>query len=75
MTRFYLKIQRNILADKPRVTRFNINWGDGDEREEMPAASAEANEDSVADGQPMDTDWVLDSQNSHNNSLPAAAQG
>ncbi|XP_014234779.1 histone chaperone asf1 [Trichogramma pretiosum] len=23
------KVQRNILADKPRVTRFKINWDDG----------------------------------------------
>jgi len=22
------RVQRNILADKPRITRFNINWGD-----------------------------------------------
>lgn len=22
------KVQRNILADKPRVTRFKINWDD-----------------------------------------------
>jgi len=21
------KVQRNILADKPRITRFNIDWG------------------------------------------------
>ena len=25
------KIQRNILADKPRVTRFPIDWGNGGE--------------------------------------------
>lgn len=23
------KVQRNILGDKPRVTRFKINWDDG----------------------------------------------
>lgn len=26
------KVQRNILADKPRITRFNINWGMEEEK-------------------------------------------
>jgi histone chaperone ASF1 len=30
------KVARTILADKPRVTRFHINWGDCKEEENIP---------------------------------------
>lgn len=38
----YRKVSRQILADKPRVTRFPIDWGKGDSQseEEEKAASA-----------------------------------
>lgn len=29
------KVERTILADKPRVTRFNINWGDLSQEQEQ----------------------------------------
>ncbi len=29
------KVERTILADKPRVTRFQINWGDLSEEEQQ----------------------------------------
>mmetsp|Transcript_19495 Transcript_19495/g.24551 ORF Transcript_19495/g.24551 Transcript_19495/m.24551 type:complete len:218 (-) Transcript_19495:217-870(-) len=36
------KVERTILADKPRVTRFQINWGDLSEEEENRQDSNEA---------------------------------
>lgn len=65
------KIQRNILASQPRVTRFNISWGDDEEREaEMPEMETDVNEESLL-GQRMagDNDWSFNDQSSHN-SLP-----
>ncbi|KTW28774.1 hypothetical protein T552_01404 [Pneumocystis carinii B80] len=37
-------VQRNILAEKPRVTRFNIRW-DGEGGEEMPPVQDDVEED------------------------------
>merc|ERR1712129_401294 len=38
------KIKRNILADKPRVTRFNIAWdNDADKKEAQPIDDAQQN--------------------------------
>ncbi|KAG5518239.1 hypothetical protein PMAC_003035 [Pneumocystis sp. 'macacae'] len=36
-------VQRNILAEKPRVTRFNIRW-DGEGGDEMPPVQDEADD-------------------------------
>ena len=36
------KVRRAILAEKPRVTRFPIQWGDKDEPVEEPPAQTEA---------------------------------
>lgn len=37
-------MQRNILATCPRVTRFKIDWGDGNDVENQPPASSTGNE-------------------------------
>ena len=38
------QLQRNILATCPRVTRFKIDWGDGEENlENMPPSTLEHN--------------------------------
>ena len=31
----FIQLQRNILATSPRVTKFPIDWGDGNNEEEM----------------------------------------
>ena len=39
-----LQLQRNILATCPRVTRFKIDWGDGEDNiENMPPSTLEDN--------------------------------
>ncbi|KAJ2349583.1 Histone chaperone asf1 [Coemansia sp. RSA 2618] len=35
------KVQRSILADKPRVTQFTINWDDPSQEEQLPVQSVE----------------------------------
>lgn len=47
------KLQRNILADKPRVTRFPIDWGNGGESKGMYDPANENAAPAMADG--MDT--------------------
>ena len=43
-TEFSLQLQRNILATCPRVTRFKIDWGDGEDNiENMPPSTLEDN--------------------------------
>lgn len=38
------KLQRNLLATCPRVTRFKIDWGEGEDSENVPPASNTENE-------------------------------
>ncbi|KAJ1918527.1 Histone chaperone asf1 [Mycoemilia scoparia] len=46
------KIYRNILAKKPRVTRFPINWENPEKEEEPPKQdNVDENEDSLAPGE------------------------
>lgn len=40
----YSKLQRNILATCPRVTRFKIDWGDHEDSENIPPMSNTENE-------------------------------
>ena len=51
------KIQRNILADKPRVTRFNIAWdGDKDKMKESEVNGGEETKENENDDQYDDDD-------------------
>ena len=36
------KIARNILADKPRITRFDIKWGDDKDEENLLSTDAQS---------------------------------
>ena len=49
------KITRNILADKPRITRFDIKWGD--EKEEEVPESTDVNSNEVS-GQDAETSYL-----------------
>jgi len=53
------------------VTRFSISWGDEAGRSEgtQPETMESTVENGAAESQPMEGEWVLDSQNSIN-SLP-----
>ena len=43
------QLQRNILATCPRVTRFKIDWGDGEDAENLPpSASTESESNQMA---------------------------
>ncbi|CAD6215724.1 GSCOCG00000535001-RA-CDS [Cotesia congregata] len=55
------KVQRNILGDKPRVTRFKINWDDG-------TPTGPANEDN-GDEDNGDNEGVGDNENRLNGSM------
>ena len=50
----FIQLQRNILATSPRVTKFPIDWGDGNNEEEMTtedsvtAAAAEVSTSAAA---------------------------
>ncbi|KAJ1849721.1 Histone chaperone asf1 [Coemansia sp. RSA 2708] len=53
------KVQRSILAEKPRVTQFTINWEDPTQDEQPPAQSVEemmAGDDDEDDAQDEDSD-------------------
>ncbi|KAJ1793990.1 Histone chaperone asf1 [Coemansia sp. RSA 562] len=49
------KVQRSILADKPRVTQFAINWDDPTQEEQPPVESVEAMMAGESDGE-LDND-------------------
>ncbi|KAG8041065.1 hypothetical protein G9C98_002053 [Cotesia typhae] len=55
------KVQRNILGDKPRVTRFKINWDDG-------TLTGPANEDN-GDEDNGDNEGIGDNENRLNGSM------
>lgn len=40
----FSRLQRNILATSPRVTRFKIDWGDGEDGENVPPPNNTENE-------------------------------
>lgn len=46
----FQKVVRTILADKPRVTRFQIHWGDGADPKEGVEQEQEQNADLQGDG-------------------------
>lgn len=49
----FSKLQRNILATSPRVTRFKIDWGDGEDGENVPPSGSTESESNqmASDGQ------------------------
>jgi hypothetical protein len=59
-------VQRQILADKPRVTKFAIPWGTNDEDLAAATATTNANvgsgniENSVPTGDTMENDDLID---------------
>ncbi|KAJ1812112.1 Histone chaperone asf1 [Coemansia sp. RSA 2598] len=53
------KIFRRILADKPRVTRFPINWDDPHKIEEVPAQKVDGEMDQEMDGEPFEKDDIV----------------
>lgn len=55
-------IQRQILADKPRVTKFPIPWGDSNEQVNVAGEQGEGNDGIVGD----ETDAVISPLNNDN---------
>lgn len=58
----YGKLQRNILATCPRVTRFKIDWGDGEDSENLPPPANTENESNqmAVDGEPSTSQKTTD---------------
>ncbi|KAJ2704740.1 Histone chaperone asf1 [Coemansia sp. IMI 203386] len=53
------RIFRRILADKPRVTRFPINWDDPHKIEEVPVQKVDGEMDEEMEGEPFDKDEIV----------------
>jgi len=54
------QVQRNIMADQPRVTRFKINWGDQKPEDEMPTEEGEDMQGASCSAAIEDTDSMLE---------------
>mmetsp|Transcript_37470 Transcript_37470/g.91081 ORF Transcript_37470/g.91081 Transcript_37470/m.91081 type:complete len:289 (+) Transcript_37470:508-1374(+) len=63
-------IQRQILADKPRVTKFPISWGD--EAVDPQQQQQQQQQDQSMAMMDDDDDLVIDNSNSHNHASSAA---
>lgn len=73
------QLQRNILATSPRVTRFKIDWGDGEDGENVPPPTNTENESNQMAIDPATTQALKDETmdaplktDSCSNSTPAA---
>jgi histone chaperone ASF1 len=72
----YDKLQRNILATNPRVTRFKIEWDDQQGRHEGAGPSGDSNvaeESSTASSSGLIAGTVAGNQNGKSHSLPATS--
>lgn len=59
------KVQRNILGDKPRVTRFKINWDDGTSSNNVPdGMEAQTLEETSQDAPTSTLGFTENTQNS-----------
>lgn len=68
-------IQRQILADKPRVTKFPISWGDEDTTlQQQPQQSNPAAMESHQQSQHHDASGVVSMQEESNASFPSVQQ-
>lgn len=71
------KVTRNILASKPRVTRFKINWDNAEEQNgEVAGPSEENNAIESVNGMEWNEEFnVNDSSQEHNNMMLAGGAG
>ncbi|KRX02919.1 Histone chaperone, ASF1-like protein [Pseudocohnilembus persalinus] len=63
------KVQRQILANKPRITRFDIDWGDGlkqKEHEQFMQINQNYNENENSNSQQLNNNYSNNNNNNNN---------